>query len=377
MVDSGCQETWISFNLYDILYYYTGKLAMKKVIDFDISIHNNRNIVLHTIRHQLYPEEEFPIRFFPDLPTVLLSCFMTEIKSCEEFRDLYRKSGDKKKIAALAREILVFKNLLENHPKTVVLMYRTSVKKFVRYKHANPDEWEDIFQEVMTRLISEKIYRIRDKFDFTYKYKNLIKKSFFTSYFMVTVRNIYMDIIRELKVRPLTAGEIQPIDGNDVLKTNLYEDKNMLNHLVIDEEFQKFHSLLDLYHKGRWKLELCLKLKSRVPIIENDINCCFPGCSKDDIKILAQNFKGVKDKKLFDKVTPVFNRNEGRENKSDTLRKWISIKIDEIISHLNRTHRCTVYTGKNVLDFMTLYYERMDLSKAGSSSEPRAPRPGK
>ena len=343
-----------------MLYFRPG---MKKTAEFEITFNMNRSVVLYTIRHHLYPENEFPPKLFPDLPSVLLNCFMNVVKSREDLLELYQKSGDKEKIEALAHDILVFKNLLENHPKTVVLMYRTSVKKFVRYKHSNPEEWEDIFQEVMTRLISGKIYRIREKFDFTYKdvlMQGVNKNSFFTSYFMVTVRNIYMDIIRELKVRPLTAGEIQPITGNGVLEIDSYEDKCMLNHLVIDEEFCKLQTVLALYHKSKAKLELGLKLKCRLPIMEDDIRQCFPACCAEDAKILCQDFKGIRDKKLFDKVIPIFNRNEGRENKSDTLRKWVSIKLEEIISHMNRTHTCSVYTGKNIVDFITLYYERLN-----------------
>jgi len=337
---------------------------MKKATDLDIKFDKNRSVVLYTIRHHLYPEEEFSLKLFPDLPSVLLNCFMEVIKSREELLEVYQKSGDKSKIESLTREILVFKNLLENHPKTVVLMYRTSVKKYIRYQHSNSDEWEDIFQEVITRLISGKIYRIKEKFDFTYKYDNLIKRSFFTSYFMVTVRNIYMDILRELKVRPLTAGEIQPITGNDALET--FKDENMLNSLVIDEEFQKLQTVLTLYHRSRPKLDLCLKLKCRIPLTGEIIHRCFPACSREDVKILVQDFKGVKDKKMFDMVAPVFNRHEGRENKSDTIRKWVSVKMDEITSHLNRTHRCKVYTGKNLVDFMTLYYEHLDLNEIKS-----------
>jgi hypothetical protein len=40
------------------------------------------------------------------------------------------------------------------------------------------------------------------------------------------------------------------------------------------------------------------------------------------------------------------------------LRKWISVKIDEMVTHMNQTHSHPVYTGKSFVDFVTLYYER-------------------
>lgn len=323
---------------------------------------------MQIIRHDLYPEEEFPAKLFPDLPSVLFTGFMEAINNCEKYKAIYSGSHTIGKLENMTREILDFKNLLENSPRTVVLMYRAYIRKFIRYKHPGTDEWEDIYQEVMTRLFSGKIYRIQERFDFTYTegYNNFSKKTFFTSYLMVTIRNIYMDIIRERNVRPLTAGQLQSVEES--LETHEYRNEDMLKHVAIEEEFRKFRTLLALYFKGRPRLELFLKLKCRIPLTDNDINLCFPGCSSEDITLLKQDFRGVKDKQLFDTVLPVFNRNEGRENKSDTLRKWVSVKIDEITSHLNQTHRKAVYTSKNLVDFVTLYYERIGVDGTGELS---------
>jgi DNA-directed RNA polymerase specialized sigma24 family protein len=348
---------------------------MKGMIRFDFKVNKNRGIVLQFIRQQLYPEKAFPRNLFPDLPSVLFNCFTDVIQSREDLRKAYRQSMETSRLERMAHDILVFKNLLENHPQTVVLMYRTYIKKFIRYRHPHTDEWEDIFQEVMTRLISGKIHRIREKFDFNYQYHDSSKRenasstdndvdkgekiSFFTSYLMVTVRNIYMDIIRERKVRPLTSGEFQTMDET----IDIYEDKQMWSRLVINEEFQRFQTVLALYYKSRPRLELCLKLKCRVPLTEHDIHQCFPCCSMDDHKILEQDFKGLRDKKLFEIVASVFNHNERTENKSDTLRKWVSTKVDEITAHLNQSHGCEVYNSKNFVDFVSLYYQRNKINQ--------------
>jgi DNA-directed RNA polymerase specialized sigma24 family protein len=318
-----------------------------------------RDSVSRVIRGELYPEEAFPTNLFPDLEEVLTGC-LAEALNGESTGGPATSVGTslENDIDALARGILNFKNLLREYPRTVVMMYRTYIRKFIFYQQTRArsftDEWEDIFQEVITRLISGKIFRIRDKFDFSYN--EGIKKSTFTSYLMVSVRNIYMDIIRERQVRPLTAGELRPID--EVQDIYEQEDELMLNRLAMDEEFRKFRTLLALHYRSRWKLELCLKLKCRIPVGKNDVHRCFPACSSDDMETLARDYRGVKDKHLFDAVVTVFNRNEQRENKSDTLRKWVSIKVEEIIAHMNHTHNCVIYTGKNLLDFITLYYEQ-------------------
>jgi DNA-directed RNA polymerase specialized sigma24 family protein len=350
---------------------------MKGIIRFDFKANKNRSIVLRLIRQQLYPDKEFPKNLFPDLASVLFNCFIDVVQSREDLQKVYRQSMETARLEKLVHDILVFKNLLENHPQTVVLMYRTYIKKFIRYRHPHTDEWEDIFQEVMTRLISGKIYRIREKFDFSYQYQDSAsptdydpgkekKVSFFTSYLMVTVRNIYMDIIRERKVRPLTSGEFQTMDET----IDVYEDKQMWSKLVINEEFQRFRTVLALYYKSRPRLELCLKLKCRVPLTERDIHLCFPRCSRGDFETLEQDFKTVRDKKMFDIVVPIFNRNERTENKSDTLRKWVSTKVDEITAHLNHTHGCEVYNSKNFVDFVSLYYQRNNDDQIKSTRNP-------
>ncbi|MGD2091380.1 MAG: hypothetical protein PVH61_34705 [Candidatus Aminicenantes bacterium] len=388
------------------------------MIKFDFKANRKRKIVLQLMSQQLYPEKAFPKNLFPDLDSVLFNCFTDVLQSREDLAKVFQQPLEIARLEKLVHDILGFKNLLENHPQTVVLMYRTYIKKFIKYRHPHTDEWEDIFQEVMTRLISGKIYRIREKFDFSYQsqdsskrgrppqpihsqadailseassqkfdektkvHKVLVKREmapptgidvgkgkkflFFTSYLMVTVRNIYMDIIRERKVRPLTSGEFQTMDET----IDIYEDKQMWSRLVINEEFQRLQSLLALYYKSRPRLELCLKLKCRVPLTEQDIHQCFPRCSQEELKTLEQDFKGVRDKKLFDIVAPVFNRNERTENKSDTLRKWVSTKVDEITAHLNQIHGCDVYNSKNFVDFVSLYYQRNNIDQIKINRNP-------
>jgi DNA-directed RNA polymerase specialized sigma24 family protein len=342
---------------------------MNGMIKFDFKANRNRNLVLQLISDELYPEKEFPKNLFPDLTRILFNCFQEAIRSQEGLLQIYRHTPDRARIIKLARDILEFKNLLENHPQTIVMMYRNYIKKFIKYKQGNTDEWEDIFQEVVTRLISSKIYRIRERFDFSYHNQDFSAKSLFTSYLMVTVRNIYMDIIRERRVRPLTAGELQPMDETiDIVK-----DEHMLSRLVIGEEFLKFQTVLALYYKSRLRLELCLKLKCRIPITGVDVHQCFPLCSSADLHVLARDYRGLKDKTLFDTVVPVFNRLEETENQSDTLRKWVSIKMEEISSHLNHTHNYNVYNSKNLVDFVSLYYEHFTINDTGALRDHRQP----
>jgi hypothetical protein len=310
----------------------------------------HRYMVMEIITNELYPSENFPAKNFPNLHALLFGLFIDEIKPRKELWNDYTAGENAEQIRAEVRRILDFKNLLHNHPREVVLIYRKYIEKFIAYKYTNASDREDILQEILTRLIEDKIYKIRERFDF-----NFTKVTSFTSYFMVAVRNIYIDIMRERNVRPLTAGDVQEIDDVPDLKG----DKTMINKLLLKEELVKLQTILILYYKSRARLELCLKLKYRIPLTRREIEKCFPNCREEDVQILTQDFSLMRDKRVFEKILAVFNYHEARENKSDTLRKWVNVKVEEIILHLNRTHDYKVYNAKNFADFIGLYYEHI------------------
>lgn len=330
-----------------------------------------RQSVMEVINEELYPKENFPSKNFPGIDSMLMNLFLEIIKPQQHLWELYSSGIDGSGIKNLAREILNFKNLLQNYPQSIVMIYRKYIERFIAFKHPGADDRDDITQEVITRLIGDKIFKIQKKYDFNFNpfnaeenTENLKNISSFTSYLMVTVRNIYIDIIRERNVRPLTAGGLEEI--GDV--PDKHGEDTMIHKIVLKEELVKLQTILILYYKTRAKLELCLKLKYRIPITQEDIEKCFPQYRQEDIKVLSQDFTFAKDKRVFEQILTVFNYHEARENKSDTLRKWINVKIEEIIMHLNRTHRNRVYNTKNFADFISLYYRDFNMANAHAFS---------
>jgi len=316
---------------------------------FNFATMKECRMLVKSVISDLYPEEKFSRRMFPELYDLLQDLFWKDEKVTQIIEEKSRGYMNELEFRITAKEILDFKNLLMVHPRTVVLIYRKYIEKFIYYKHRKVEERDDLVQEVITRLMEDKIFKIRNHFDF-----NKQKVSSFTSYLMVTVRNIYIDIIRERSIRPLTAGELQPVE--DVPDGS--ERENMLNRMVVDEELDKLRTIIKLFHKTRPKLELCLKLKFRVPVSPEDTSRCFPGCTREDVQTLTQDFKLEKDKTMFERIITVFNVHEKKNSKSDTLRKWTFVKIDEIVSLLNRTHGRDLYSRDSVGELITLYYHR-------------------
>jgi hypothetical protein len=306
----------------------------------------NRKIVtiVDEVIDRLYPEERYARAMFPDLYDVLRDLFFRNV----QFPAQSSSSNDENVLREQALEILDFRNVLSKHTQAVVLIYRYNIRKFVKAKYTAKEEADDMVQEVLSRLLNKKMDRIREKYDFNYK-----KMPSFKSYLMVTVRNICIDIIRERNARLLTAGILDPID--DIMDAP--GQNEMSRRLLIEEELNFFGTLLEMYYQVKPKLELCLKLKFRVPVKIEDLKRDFPYYDDDSVAVLTADYRLLKDKKMFVRVNDVFNRYEEKQKKSDSLRKWIDVKVDELVDHLNNSHRGPVYDLDKFADLVRFYYQ--------------------
>ncbi len=297
------------------------------------------------IREQLYPEDNFPLRVFPDLIPLLSNLFYEERKNMkkENFNSPDKKL---KEINEQAVKLLNLNSLVKNHPDILVLLYRNLISNYISRKHFDKNEVEDIIQEIITRILNNKIERIKDTFDFADT-----QNPTFTSYFMVTIRNIYIDIIRKEK-----AGyEKESLEKYFEQAESAGSDK-MINALILEEEFLKLEALFKLYHRLSSKIILILKIKYKINITEKDIRNYFPDCSSEDTDLLRSDFRQHREKVVFKKIVAVFNKYEGKKNRADSLRKWISGKVDEIRTHMNNTHISLPYNNSNISNLFILYF---------------------
>lgn len=313
-----------------------------------------RDILLGVIANRLYPMAQYPRTLFPDLGKILVDEFMTILKSDPGHWNRFMTCSSEKDLTSMAGEILGLENLLKNNPRSLILIYRYLISKYIGGKHQKADEKEDLIQEIIFRLMTKKIPKIQKQYDFNFK-----KNPSFTSYFMVVVRNVYIDIVRERKKKVLKTVELSEADRPLRVREFGSED----GQIILEEETTKLHYLFKMYHRSRPKIEIMLKIKYRMSVDPVDVRNHFPGCPTQEISILTRDFKFMKDKEVFEVVTPVFNRCEKKRNKSDTLRKWIANKIEEIVSHLNRTHDHRVYNTENISDLVTIYFQKKWLKR--------------
>lgn len=307
---------------------------------YELSI---RNI----IDEKLYPDGKFPRSLFPDIISVLTDLYIKSEKDKNRGKD-ENNSPHTQDLEERILKVVGLKALLKKNPGTIALIYKDLIFKFIFKRHLNKDGVEEIVQEILTRFLHDKINGIRRRFNFDDP-----ELPTFTSYFMVTVRNIYIDIIRKES------------RGGNLVKNNMEIEKlsdnkrrDVLNNLILEEEFKKFNALLKLYHKSGPKLNLTLKIKYNIPVDDTDILSCFPDCSEDEKKLFLKNGGYyIKNRKSIERIAPVFNKHEGKSNNPDTLRKWISTKLEEIKRHMNYVHPQSPYNNSTISDLIILYYK--------------------
>jgi DNA-directed RNA polymerase specialized sigma24 family protein len=303
------------------------------------------------IRAELYPPAAYPRRWFPELDSIVHGLFREEWHARESLRQQFL-AADAQQAAALAERLLGLPALLASHPHAVVMIYRNLIAGYVQRRHYHHEEREDILQEMLSRILADKILRIQKKYD-----AHFSQMPSFTSYFMVCVRNIYMDIVREGKFAMLQReGEPREVPE----KTDFMNAKGILGKAVLEEEFFRVRSIFRLQPAIYGKLVLCLKLKFRLPVAAEDATRCFPDCSATDVELLSRDYRCWKDRDLFQAVVAIFNRHESRPIQADTLRKWIENKTATVIELLNQMHQAPVYDVGNIADLLNLFFEAQD-----------------
>ncbi len=214
--------------------------------------------------------------------------------------------------------------MLKADPHALILKYqetiRIIVKKLILAGVFKASDFEDVVQEIISALLA-KIPAMQSQYN---------GMSLFKTYFSVIVRNICMKE-HEKNRREIAAEDSEPGE----LAERTRGDENLL----LEEESQRFRTIVTLYFRQRAKLLLCLKLHFRIPLTREDVEDWYPECASEDRRLLLEffgkNFDMMDDTEVFEALTPIMNRKESKSNTVDAVRKWTETKIREIIKLLN------------------------------------------
>lgn len=296
---------------------------------------------------ELYPRDRYPRHWFPELESIVGGLFKEAWNANPDFRSVLTGADESRAVEILAAE-LSLPSILARHPHALVMIYQPLISGFIRRLHRRRDETEDILQEILVRLFAGKLARIQSKYN-----NNFQQMPRFTSYFMVCVRNMYVDIVREGGNLMIKRDDVP----QQVLEMPTRDLAQTCRDAFLDEEFVKLRIILQLFPSSREKMILCLKLKCRFAVTAADVQLCFPCCSADDIKLLGADFRSIRDRDMYRSVISIFNRFESKPVQADTLRKWVESKAYLLIGHLNRLHGEKVYDSENITDLLNLFFK--------------------
>jgi hypothetical protein len=207
------------------------------------------------------------------------------------------------------------------------------VMKFIRTGGFSYHEKKDIIQTINEQLLL-KIPKIKEQ------YKGI---STLRSYLAVIIQNICNEILRKKKHFK-----------NVELETAIITDDrapNPQNALIIQQEIIRLRHALDLYHKQRNKLIICLKMKFRIPFSIDDFQQYVEKITYEEYLQFEHKvtpYIESTDLCIYDALIVICNKYENKNNTTDSLRKWVGLKIKELIEFLNGVPRASNYTEETL-----------------------------
>jgi len=213
--------------------------------------------------------------------------------------------------------------LLQNNPHQLILnsqkLIDSIINQFIRGGHFRFEELCEVKQQVNEELLN-RIYKIRNQFQ---------GKSLLRTYLSAIIRNVCNDILRK-KVR-IHYIQLNESPVNQSITEIIY-------NLVLEEEMDRLQKAIRLYYKQSWKLLLCLKLRFKVPFSYEDFKNVNNNITQIEFNWFVQKVSPYQDNPdtvILSALTEILNKCENKNNTPDALRKWIKLKINELIEILN------------------------------------------
>ncbi len=238
--------------------------------------------------------------------------------------------------------------LLNSRPERLILKHsdavRIIVKKYISLGMFRPSEYEDVVQSVLESLL-EKIPAMRSQYN---------GSVLFVTYLSSIVKNICLGL-HKTSTRRVHTVPLYEIASSD--HTPDHEVR------VVDDAVKRLRTILVLYDRKLPKVLLALKLHYRLPITEGDLQSWYPDANNRDrttiLRAFGKYFEHVRDPELFRRVTPILNRLEEKSNQPDSLRRFITVTIGDILRLLNGTPARYAYDEDSLSVLVEHYFFRI------------------
>jgi len=244
--------------------------------------------------------------------------------------------------------------LLNNNPNQLILelqdLIDIIVYQFIRSGYFNYNEKQDVKQQINIELFN-RVEVIQKQ----YKGKSLLR-----TYIAVIIRNICNEILRDKK-----KSKYILIENN----LNLEGSYDEIDPLILDEEMSRLRKIIELYFNKKYKLILCLKLKFKMVIELDDFRNINKNITPDEFGEFIEfinPYIDCPDNTMFMGLTLILNKYEYKDNTPDSLRKWVTDKINELIDILNGSPPASNYNRESFqILFEKCYYEEQKMNSGG------------
>jgi len=240
--------------------------------------------------------------------------------------------------------------LLHSNPGELVVKYQTIINIIIQKTLIAPgfyplQEKEELCQDVSLRLL-EKTDEIKKQYN--------VNRSLFITFFSLKVDNFCYDILRKKKKKPA----IDPLPEEiSIPSTGKHETEK---EIYLLDECKKFEVILKLYYRKRAKVELCLQIIYRIPVL---LFYFVNYCKKTSkafysavMKLLPLN-KEFSNKEIFHIITPYLNKSEHTDNTDDAIQRWMHNIINDSIKQMNVGNDAEIYDKEMFQVLVEKYYD--------------------
>jgi hypothetical protein len=199
-----------------------------------------------------------------------------------------------------------------------------------KFKYAERNE---VKQYINFELLN-KISKIQSQFH---------QKSLLRTYLGAIIRNICNEIIRNKQ-----KSNFILFDKIEVVDETIEKSKNSL---IFEEEMIRLRKIIGAYYKNKDKLILCLKIKYKMFIEIEDFRKFNKNITQEEFETFLkdiQSYDNCPESKIFQALTFILNKYENKGSTPDSIRKWVTDKIIEIIDLLNGSPPSSKYDKETV-----------------------------
>ncbi len=243
-------------------------------------------------------------------------------------------------------------DLLKKNPYQLICTseFQQSILKIARkFKQRGSfaqESEEDITQEITIQIMERKITYMQKKYQPDF--------GDLKQYFERIAYNIAVELVNVANHRQKLH---QPMDAVCTSTMTTQEGTQEL----IQNELQQVNKFLASFPRQKPKLLLLMKLYSRTIIESKDILNFKPSATPKEIQhllvIFGKNYAAHEDGYLYSQICQFMNDAEGKTNSSDTLRKWLSIRINDLRKWMNQ-HSSFKYDKEAVRNLIQVFFTK-------------------